>query len=161
MANTTSDIRSTLNGLIETLKDGEEGFRTSADKLQDPALRAHFHSFASQRASFAIALQGEVARIGGEPETKGSTAASLHRGWIDLKSSVVGNSDHSILEEAERGEDSAVKNYRDALSKDLPADIRSVIDGQYRDVLATHNTVKALRDGVTSTTTASGTPRAY
>ena len=161
MANTTDEIRSTLNSLIETLKDGEQGFRTSADKLQDPSLRTQFHTFASQRASFAAALQGEVSRIGGDPETTGSTVGSIHRGWIDLKSSVMGNSDHAILEEAERGEDSTVKNYRDALSKDLPADIRSVIDSQYRDVLATHNTVKALRDGVTSTTTATGTPRAY
>jgi uncharacterized protein (TIGR02284 family) len=161
MATTTTDIRSTINDLIETLKDGEEGFRTSADKLQEPALRAQFHSFASQRASFAASLQGEVSRIGGEPETTGSTAGSLHRGWIDLKSSVMGNSDHAILEEAERGEDSAVKAYRDALSKDLPEDIRSVIASQYKDVLATHNTVKALRDGVATTTTATGTPLAY
>lgn len=161
MANTTSDIRSTLNGLIETLKDGEQGFRTSADKLEDAALRAQFHSFASQRNSFASALQVEVSRIGGQPETTGSTVGSLHRGWIDLKSSVVGDTDHSILEEAERGEDSSVKAYRDALSKDLPEDIRSVINGQYKDVLATHNTVKALRDGAAITTTASGTPLAY
>ena len=161
MANTTTDIRSTLNDLIETLKDGEEGFRTSADKLQDPSLRSQFHSFASQRESFAGALQGEVLRVGGEPETTGSTVGSIHRGWIDLKAAVMGNSDHAILQEAERGEDSTVKNYREALSKDLPADIRGVIDSQYRDVLAVHNTVKALRDGVTSITTSTGTPRAY
>jgi uncharacterized protein (TIGR02284 family) len=161
MANTTTDIRSTLNSLIETLKDGEQGFRTSADKLEDPSLRAQFHSFASQRNSFARALQVEVSRIGGQPETTGSTAASLHRSWIDLKSSVVGNSDLAILEEAERGEDSAVKAYREALSKDLPEDIRGVINGQFKDILATHNTVKALRYGVAITTTAAGTPRAY
>ncbi len=161
MANTTSDIRSTLNDLIQTLKDGEEGFRTSADKLQDPALRAQLHSFASQRAGFASEMQGEVSRIGGEPETTGSTAGSLHRGWIDLKSSVMGNSDHAILEEAERGEDTSVKAYRDALSKDLPEDIRAVINSQYKVILITHNTVKALRDSVTTTTTATGTPKAY
>ena len=161
MATTTTDIRSTLNDLIETLKDGEESFRTSADKLQDPSLRAQFHSFGSQRATFASALQGEVSRIGGQPETTGSTAGSLHRGWIDLKSSVVGSSDHAILEEAERGEDSSVKAYRDALSKDLPEDIRSVINSQFKDIHATHNTVKALRDGVAIATTASGTPLAY
>jgi uncharacterized protein (TIGR02284 family) len=161
MANTTTDIRSTLNGLIETLKDGEEGFRTSAEKLEDPAFRAQFHSFASQRTSFASALQVEVSRIGGQPETTGSTVGSLHRGWIDLKSSVMGSNDHDILAEAERGEDAAVKAYREALSKDLPEDIRGVINGQFKDILATHNTVKALRDGVAIARTASGTPQAY
>jgi uncharacterized protein (TIGR02284 family) len=160
MATDTDDIRSTLNNLIETLKDGEEGFRTSADKLKDPSLRSEFQNFATQRAQFASELQAQVAQIGGKPETSGSTAGSIHRGWIDLKSAVMGNDDHAILAEAERGEDSTVKNYREALSKDLPSDIRGVIDTQYREVLATHNTVKALRDGA-SRTTAYGTPRAY
>jgi uncharacterized protein (TIGR02284 family) len=146
MANDIDDIRSTLNGLIETLKDGEEGFRTSAEQLKDPALAAEFRSFASQRASFASELQSEVSRIGGTPETSGSTSGALHRGWIGLKSALTGNDDHAILEEAERGEDAAVKNYRDALAKDIPSDIRSLIDRQYRDVLTTHNSVRSWRD---------------
>jgi uncharacterized protein (TIGR02284 family) len=146
MANDIDDIRSTLNGLIETLKDGEEGFRNSAEKLKDPTLASDFRGFANQRARFASELQAEVSRIGGSPETSGSTAGAIHRGWIDLKAALSGHTDLAILEEAERGEDSAVKNYRDALSKDVPSDIRSVIEGQYRDVLTTHNTVRTWRD---------------
>jgi len=163
MANDIDDIRSTLNGLIETLKDGEEGFRTSADKLKDTAIATEFRDFASQRARFASELQSEVSRIGGEPETSGSTSGALHRGWIGLKSAVTGNDDHAILEEAERGEDSSVKNYRDALTKDLPADIRSVIDRQYRQVLETHNTVRSWRDAAKTggTATTAGTARTY
>jgi uncharacterized protein (TIGR02284 family) len=163
MANDIDDIRSTLNGLIETLKDGEEGFRTSAEKIKDPALAAEFRTFASQRASFASELQSEVSRIGGTPETSGSTSGALHRGWIDLKSAVTGNSDLSILEEAERGEDAAVKNYRDALSKDIPSDIRTLIDRQYRDVLTTHNAVRTWRDAskVTGSNTPTGTATPY
>jgi len=162
MANDTNDIRSTLNNLIATLKDGEEGFRTSAEKLTDASLRSQFQNFASQRARFSSELQSEVAQIGGKPETAGSTAGALHRGWIDLKSAITGNDDHAILAEAERGEDSTVKNYRDALSKDLPSDIRSAIDTQYREILAAHNTVRNLRDASADTSSvASGTPRAY
>ena len=156
MANDTVDIRSTLNDLIETLKDGEEGFRTSAEKVKDFSVRSQFQKFASQRARFAAELHSEVARTGGEPETSGSTSGAIHRGWIGLKSALTGNDDHSILAEAERGEDSAVKNYRDALAKDLPLDIRSLIDRQYREVLQTHNTVKALRDEESNTRTPVG-----
>jgi uncharacterized protein (TIGR02284 family) len=147
MVNTTSDIRSTLNGLIETLKDGEEGFRAGAERLQSTTLQSQFRSFSSQRARFAAELQGQVARLGGTPETSGTALGAIHRGWSNLKSAVAGNSDHAILEEAERGEDSTVKNYRDALSKDLPNDIHAVIQEQYGEILATHNQVKALRDG--------------
>lgn len=163
----TDEIRSTLNNLIETLKDGEQGFRESADKLKNTTYAATFRSIASERASAASELQSEVARLGGKPETSGSTSGALHRGWIGLKAALTGNDDHAILEEAERGEDSAVKNYRDALSKDLPTDIRSIVERQYRQVQQRHNEVRAIRDAaktgaVTSTgSTPTGAPRTY
>ncbi|MES1258781.1 MAG: PA2169 family four-helix-bundle protein [Acidobacteriota bacterium] len=159
MADEISEVRSTLNNLIETLKDSEQGFRDSAEKLKSAALRSQFLSYSSQRARFAGELQGQVASLGGKPETSGSTAGAIHRGWIDLKAAITGNDDHAILQEAERGEDSAVKNYREALATDLPRDIHAVIEDQYRDVLATHNQVKALRDGVATVT--SGAPPVY
>jgi uncharacterized protein (TIGR02284 family) len=163
MATNIDDIRSTLNGLIETLKDGEEGFRTSADKLQNRATSEEFRTFAHQRAHFAADLQAQVSRIGGEPATSGSTGGALHRGWINLKTALTGNNDHAILEEAESGEDAAVKNYRDAVSKDLPSDIRAVVETQFSQVLRVHNTVRSLRDASKPMTSTSGggTPYAY
>jgi uncharacterized protein (TIGR02284 family) len=161
MAINTDDMRSTLNDLIQTLKNGEEGFSASAGKLKEHNLRSQFQNFAQQRARFAAELQSQVSQIGGKPETSGSTTGALHRGWMDIKNAFSGNDDHAILAEAERGEDAAVKNYRDALSKDLPSDIREVIDRQYREILSAHNTVRALRDRESTTSTATGTPRAY
>jgi uncharacterized protein (TIGR02284 family) len=40
----------------------------------------------------------------------------------------------AVLAECERGEDVARKAYEDALSKDLPADVRSMIERQYQGV---------------------------
>jgi uncharacterized protein (TIGR02284 family) len=153
MANDTSEIRSTLNDLIESCKDGEEGFRSSSEKLKDPELRTLFLTYASQRARFASELQGEVAGIGGEPATSGSATGALHRGWMGLKSALTSQGDHAILVEAERGEDAAVQNYRDALSKDLPLDIHKIIDRQYREIQQVHNTVRSLRDNARATKT--------
>ena len=158
MAIDTSEIRSTLNDVIETCKDSEEGFRSAAEKVRSE-VRSLFQTYASQRAQFASELQSEVARLGGKPETSGSTAGALHRGWMGLKSALTGEDDHAILAEAERGEDSAVKAYRDALSKDLPTDLRSIIERQFREVQETHNRVRSLRDGVTTGTTSTGTTR--
>ena len=163
----TDEIRSTLNNLIETLKDGEQGFRESADKLRNTTYAATFRSIASERTSAASELQSEVARLGGKPETSGSASGALHRGWIGLKAALTGNDDHAILEEAERGEDNAVKNYRDALSKDVPTDIRAIIERQYRQVQQRHNEVRAMRDAAktgtvgSASSTPTGTPRTY
>ena len=146
MNNNASDVRSTLNDLIETCKDGDEGFRAAAEKVKDATIKSDFLKYSRQRAGFAGELQAEVTRIGGEPAKSGSTAGAIHRGWIGLKSAVTGDSDHGILEEAERGEDAAVKNYRDALNKKLPGDIEAIVSRQLREVQQTHNAVKAVRD---------------
>ena len=143
---TTKDYISTLNGLIETCKDGEEGFRSAAGRVQRSDLKSLFNEYSRQRAEFASELQVEVARIGGAPEKSGSVAGALHRGWIDVKSAVTGKDDHAILEEAERGEDSAVKNYREALATDLPADFHGIVQKQAEQIQKTHDRVRGLRD---------------
>ncbi|MDP9053060.1 MAG: PA2169 family four-helix-bundle protein [Acidobacteriota bacterium] len=140
------EVRSTLNGLIETCKDGEEGFRTAAEKLNHPGIKSEFLRFSLQRASFAGELQAEVTRMGSEPAQSGSTAGGIHRGWIRLKSAITGDTDQGILEEAERGEDAALKNYHDALAKNLPSDIQAIVSRQWQEIQQTHNTVKAVRD---------------
>ena len=110
---------STLNDLIETLKDGKNGFETAAGDVKDARVKSVFQEFARQRSQFAGELQAEVSRLGGEPEKSGSAAAAVHRGWINLKSAI-GGGEKSILEEAERGEDVTVKSFEKALKQPLP-----------------------------------------
>ncbi len=147
MANSTNDYTSWLNDLIETCKDGEKGFREAADGLKGSGLKTTLNEYARQRSQFASELQNHVSRLGGQPQTSGSASAALHRGWIDLKSALTGKDDHAILAECERGEDSAVKNYQKVLAEDLPSDLRSVVEQQYRQILEAHNRIRSLRDG--------------
>ena len=142
----TKDFISTLNNLIETCKDGEQGFRKAAENVKRSDLQSLFREYASQRSQFASELQMEVTRLGGEAEKSGSVSGTLHRGWIDVKSAVTSKDDHSVLEEAERGEDSAVKNYQDALGQDLPSDLCSIVERQYQHVQQAHNRIRSLRD---------------
>ncbi|MEY2572321.1 MAG: hypothetical protein QOJ87_534, partial [Verrucomicrobiota bacterium] len=54
---------------------------------------------------------------------------------------------HAILAECERGEDSAVAEYKKAMEEDqLSANIRETISRQYADVKQAHDHIKALRD---------------
>src|SRR5258708_20829050 len=134
MANDMSEIRSILNGLIETCKDSQEGFHGAAQKLKDPEIHTVFLRFYLQRAEFAGELQAEVTRLGGEPATSGSTFGAIHRGWIGLKAALAADTDHAIVEEAERGEEAAVKNYIEALRKDLPSDLHVIVSRQHHQV---------------------------
>jgi uncharacterized protein (TIGR02284 family) len=147
MTTTTHDIASVLNGLIETCKDGQEGFRAAAEDVKNADMAALFRSYSAQRQQFVTELQTLVRGLGEGMEKSGSIAGALHRGWIDLKSAIASKDEHAILAECERGEDSAVAEYREALEHmELPAEVHGVIARQYASVQEAHDRVRDLRD---------------
>ena len=142
------EIISTINGLIETLKDGQEGFRQASEAVKDSQLKSLFSEYSLQRSRFAGELQNEAISLGEHnPENTSSTAGAMHRAWINLKSAITSADDHAILAECERGEDSAVAEYKKAMEEEeLSAPIRDTISRQYMDVKNAHDRIKALRD---------------
>lgn len=140
------DVISTLNNLIETCKDGQEGFKQAAEGVERSDLKSIFYEYSQQRSQFAGELQSLVQSLGGDPENSGSTAGALHRGWINIKSAVTGQDDQAVLNECERGEDVAKNAYKSALEAALPANISSTIQQQYSAVQEAHDKVKGLRD---------------
>ncbi len=145
----TSTVISTLNSLIETLKDGQEGFRQASEGAQDSQLKTLLSEYSLQRSKFAGELQSHVIQLGeSNPEDSSSTAGAMHRAWINIKTAVAGQDDHAILAECERGEDSAVAEYKKAMEEDsnLSAPIRETVSRQYQDVKAAHDIIRSLRD---------------
>ena len=140
------DAISILNNLIETCKDGEEGFRTAAEGLTRPELKVKFLQYSRERAQMSSDLQAEVRRLGGDPEKAGSVAGAVHRGWLDIKSVVTGKDDHAIVAEAERGEDVAKAAYETALQGSLPATAQLLVQQQAAKVRQAHDDVRALRE---------------
>ncbi len=139
-------IISTLNDIIETCKDGEEGFRTCAENVQNGELKGMFRERSQRCAEAVQELQSEVRRLGGDPDTHGSVSGALHRGWLNVKSAITGKDEAAVLAECERGEDVALQHYQDALREDLPNDVRNLIERQYQGVMANHELVRGLRD---------------
>jgi uncharacterized protein (TIGR02284 family) len=138
------DIVDTLNVLIETCKDGEQGFLACAEDIRNPQLKTTFTKAAGRCAEAARELQAEVLRYGGKPERKGSLAGSAHRRWIDIKSAITGKDDAAVLSECERGEDVAKESYQKALKKDLPPEVRAIVTRQYQGVIQHHDMVRSL-----------------
>jgi uncharacterized protein (TIGR02284 family) len=140
-------VASILNELVETSKDGEKGFRTAAEDTKNTELKGIFLKRAEDCAKGAEQLQKLVSQYGGEAEAGGSVAGALHRGWVNLKSTVTGRDDLAILEECERGEDVAKAKYRHALEDEsLPEDARSVVQRQFDGVMRNHDQIRDLRD---------------
>ena len=71
----------------------------------------------------------------------------MHRAWINLKAAITSQDEHAILAECERGEDSAVSEYKKAMEeKDLSAPVRDTISRQYSEVKSAHDRIRELRD---------------
>ena len=141
-----NDTTSVLNDLIETSKDGEQGFTRAANETTDSELKTIFLQGAERCRTAVRQLQEHVTALGEKPESSGSALGAAHRGWLDLKAAVTGRDAKAILEECERGEDVAKRSYEKALQQDLPGDVRMVVDRQFREVIANHNRVKELRN---------------
>jgi uncharacterized protein (TIGR02284 family) len=136
-----------IDNLIETLKDGQEGFKQAAESVKDPQLKSVFDEFSRQRSRFVSELRSQAQR----PEDResnpgGSAAGALHRGWINLKSAVTGGDNHAILAECERGEDSAVEEYRKALDNGLSAPVQQIVSRQFAQIKQAHDRVRSMRD---------------
>jgi uncharacterized protein (TIGR02284 family) len=141
------EIISTVNSLIETLKDGQEGFRQASEAVKDAELKSLFNEYSSQRSRFAGELQNQAKQLGeSDPETTSSVAGSMHRAWINLKSAITKGDDHAILAECERGEDSALSEYKKAMEADLSSPLRETVSRQYSEVKQAHDRVRNLRD---------------
>nr|WP_314574633.1 PA2169 family four-helix-bundle protein [uncultured Pseudomonas sp.] len=152
MTDINKDAVSVLNDLIETSKDGEKGFHTAAEDIKNPEIKAYFLSRSSECKTAVAELQTEVRKLGGDPEDSSSASGAVHRLWVELKAAVTGKSDEAVLNEVERGEDHALKAYKDAhqkaVEKGLPANVVTLIQSQLTGVQANHDKVKALRDSV-------------
>jgi uncharacterized protein (TIGR02284 family) len=140
------DVIDVLNTLIEVSKDGEFGFTTCAEYARSPALRTLLQRRADDCSEAVRELQTAVQRHGGRPEDDGSVAGALHRGWVAAPALLSGYRDETILEECERGEDLALRQYADAIANPLPADLHSLLQRHLQGVSRTHDQIRRLRE---------------
>jgi uncharacterized protein (TIGR02284 family) len=152
METTQKHTESTLTDVIEVLHDGRKGFADIGEHLQDPSAKKYFLEEALTRQQFAGELEAELQKLGGKKDVQkedsigGTTSGALHRTWGDIKAKL-GGGDHTLLETAEQGEDSAKAAYKKALEeKHLAANIRDILVKQQRHIEASHDRVKAMRD---------------
>jgi uncharacterized protein (TIGR02284 family) len=142
---TRSDVIDTLNGLIELSRDGQKGYQEAAAKIDAADAKTFCLEQSRQRAHFVGELQTLVHVLGDEPDNTGTITGALRRSWMDLKSAL-GGGDHAILVVVESSEDQAVREYKKALTKSLPSDVREIVQRQSFSVKQAHDTVHVMRD---------------
>lgn len=140
------DVVDILNDLLENARDGEYGFRACAEEVENASAKQLFASRAEGCRQAGVQLIELIRAYGGDPASGGTTAGAMHRGWVHVKGSVGADSELSILESCERGEDAAIARYRKALKQNLPADVREVVQRQAEGAQKNHDQIRDLRN---------------
>jgi uncharacterized protein (TIGR02284 family) len=143
-----SDI-SILNSLIETTIDSVDGYTAAADHAENTEFRQIFRDRATERRGVVSELQAQVRSLGGDPEDDGSALAGAHRFFMNLRDSVTGTDDKSIIAEVERGEDVIKNSYETALNNgELSPESREVVQRCYASVREGHDQMRDLKHGM-------------
>ena len=139
-------VHTTLEKLIDVLKDGHQGFLELEKHLKHPEARTLFLKETQARANFAGELENELHRLG-EQDVKqsGMISGKVHRAWGELKANL-GGGDHTLLATSVQGEDAALKAYDTALGEHLPSDIKDLLTRQKTHIQQSHDQIVALRD---------------
>jgi uncharacterized protein (TIGR02284 family) len=145
-SNTLLEVEATLRSVIDSLIDGQEGFQKFGDELKDPKLKHYFLQESLERAQFRGDLEAVLHQEGvHDVKESGTVSGTVLRTWGDFKS-LLGASDHSMLETAEQAEDAAVEAYAQALKAELPLPVRQLLTKQSAHIQHSHDFVKAARD---------------
>ncbi|MEO6981490.1 MAG: PA2169 family four-helix-bundle protein [Edaphobacter sp.] len=139
-----------LKTVINSLQDSQKGFAEIGDNLKDDALKRYFLAESLKRASFRGDVE-EVLHQNGVSDINetGTTTGAFYRAWGDLKAKL-GGGDHTLLETAEQGEDTAKSAYADALEQELPLPIRELLHEQQAHILTSHDFVRTQRNALAS-----------
>lgn len=147
MSNYTEEVGEKLNGLLEKTYDAEKGYKKAAEHVDHSGLKSFFSRKAQERYNFGHELKSEIKSFGQDVDKGGSIAGTAHRAWMDIKAFVSNDDAESMLEEAIRGEKSAVEEYNDVLSEtSLPSTTLSLLKQQKQTIESELSTIKKLED---------------
>ena len=135
-----------LKTLGDTLADSVNGYREAAQHVDSEQFRQMFTQLADERSQALSDLDAELVRFGGSTDRDGSALGTLHQRWLDLKASITGRDDKTVINEVERGEDYLKEKFETALASDkLDGDLRPIVERAYGSVRAGHDRVSDLK----------------
>lgn len=136
---------STLNHLIEVGKDGELNCSAGAREVKDAEIRAVLSGTAESCRTSVSELQALVTSLGAAPRDRGTMGGTMLRSWMEILHVIAPNNDDVVLQQCERGEAAARREYRSALKLDMPEAIRTVVQRQYEGMQRHHERIHAMR----------------
>ncbi len=136
-----------LEEILEKNRDAEKGYMKAAENADSANLKNYFEKKARDRKIFNESLKRELVTNYDEIDDDGTFGGTVHRAWMDVKAFFSGDNDESMLEEAIRGDKSAVEEYEEVLEDTtLPNSIAMLVRDQQMKIRTDLNKIKSLED---------------
>lgn len=136
--------------VVGTLRDGQNGYDSAIERLGEEApadVLDHLRAISAERKQFADRIVALGGKYGDDVQEDGSVAASLHRGWINLKDKLTGADAGAVLASCAKGDEHAISVYEDALGKDdLSPNFRRILEGQLQEIRQNHAEIERLAE---------------
>ncbi|WP_199269149.1 ferritin-like domain-containing protein [Polaribacter sp. L3A8] len=143
----TEQVGEKLNVILEKTFDAEKGFNKAAENIENKALKNYFKAKSQERNIFGHELKEEIKSFNQEIDKGASVAGAAHRAWMDIKSLFSLDDEESMLEEAIRGEKTAVKEYEEVINEtQLPSSTKSLLVSQKNKIENGLYSIKTLED---------------
>lgn len=127
----TKEVGEKLNRILEKTYDAEKGFTKAAENIENVALKNYFRAKSQERNTFGNELKTEIKAFNKEIDKGVSVTGSAHRAWMDMKELFSLDDEESMLEEAIRGEKTAVKEYEEVIKEtSLPSSTKFLLEAQ-------------------------------
>ena len=140
------EVEAALRSVIQTLIDGQEGFKKIGEQLKDEALKEYFLAESLTRAQFRGVLESILHQEGvHDIKESGTAAGTVLRAWGDIKSTL-GGGDSSLLSTAEEAEDQTLEAYNKAIDSFMPLPVRQILTTQSAHIEQSHEFIKSARD---------------
>lgn len=123
-----ADAARAVERLLTVCSDGVEGYRRAAPVVSAPELRSVLLRNEIEREEIASVVTNMLVELGAKGDHSGSLTGAVHRGLLAALGTR--HADAAILHECMRGDHVTLAAFAEALSHELPAELRERISAQ-------------------------------
>ena len=143
MKNINQNISLTIHNLIAVLEDAKKGYLHASEKIKDSVLSLLMERFGYQRGRYCSELRKLVNSMGTASPIDQFTLSLLQRTWMDLKTTFKYGKKEQIIEGCIKAEETALKNYGEAIDQlEDNNELRVILLQQANGIKTVLNTIK-------------------
>lgn len=139
-----------LQELNQFVNDRIEGYKHASELTKNPAHKSYYDNLIQESNSFSREINSTISSFGGTREEGTTMKGKFYRGWMDVKNTVAGRDEESIIKSNLYGEEWAQKAYNDALEHkaELPQNIVQMVEKQKQASVETCQKLHQMKESV-------------